>query len=160
MSPFASPQLGHSNAQFVERKETFLISRQQALYAFLTTRKITPERLLPAFGGVNLARGPQPPIEFLLDETGLFEQSQDLFPDHSVQQILSNGMSVADRPSQSAPSVRPQASVIVDRASARSRGGAVKTVAALGAADQSLHDAGRDGASRRIFLVGVKTFLG
>ena len=58
-----------------------------------------------------------------------------------VQQILSNGMSVADRPSQSAPSVRPQASVIVDCASARSRGCAVKAVAALGATDQALHDA-------------------
>jgi len=58
MSQFAGPQLGHSNTQFVERKETFLISRQQSLYAPLTTRKITPERLLPAFGGVGLARGP------------------------------------------------------------------------------------------------------
>jgi hypothetical protein len=157
---FATPQIGHSAAQFIEGKETFLISRQQALDALSATCEIAPEHLLSAFGRIGLARGPQPPVEFVLYETRVFKQTHDLFPYDLIQQILTHRTIVADRPAESAPSVRPQASIIVDSASARPRGGAVEPVAAFRATHQTLHDTGRDGAPWRVLLVGLQTLFG
>jgi hypothetical protein len=147
MSLLAGPQLRHTTSQFVEGEEAFLISRQQTLHALVATSEIAPERLFSAFGGVGFARNSQATVELLLNETGIFEQTQDFFPDYGIQQILPDRMSVTDRPGQPAPSVRTQASVIVDRACARSRGCAVKAITTVGAADQALHNAWSDSTS-------------
>ena len=58
-------------------------------------------------------------------------------------------------PSRRHPS-DPRASIIVDSASARPRGGALEPVAAVRATHQSLHDPGRDGAPQRVHLLDCK----
>jgi len=128
--------------------------------AFSATREIAPERLLSASGRIGLARCPQAAVEFLLYEMGVFEQPHDFLPYDIIQQILTHWAVLADRPPEAAPSVRSQASIIVDGASARLRGGAVESVAAFRATHQTLYDAGDDGASRRVLLVGLQTLLG
>ena len=118
---FATSQIGHSAAKFSQRKQAFLIGRQQAIDAFSATREIAPERLLSASGRIGLARCPQAAVEFLLYEMGVFEQPHDFLPYDIIQQILTHWAVLADRPPEAAPSVRSQASIIVDGASARLR---------------------------------------
>ena len=57
----------------------------------------------------------EPTIQFLLDQTGLFEQSDHLRPDDLIEQLLSNEAAVVtNRAAEFAPAVGADALVIVD----------------------------------------------
>jgi hypothetical protein len=81
----------------------------------------------------------KPTVQFLLDQRGVFQQSNDFGPDDLIEQILADQAAVvANRTAQFSPARGTNAFVVVDFACARLRGGAGEGVAALLTANQPL----------------------
>ena len=66
-----------------------------SLDALAHAHEIALDPLFALFRGVGGARGGEPPIEFVLNERRILEQSDDLGPDDLIQEILSHGSVVA-----------------------------------------------------------------
>jgi hypothetical protein len=60
------------------------------------------------------ARCVKAPVEFGLDERGIFDQADDLLPDDLVEQILADWSAVAYRAAEVAPGIRTKTPVIMD----------------------------------------------
>jgi hypothetical protein len=93
---FAPPQVRHAFAQFVQREKTFLIGGEQSVDAFTNAGEIASEGVFTAFGRIRLACGGEPSVDFVLDESGIFEQSHDFRPHHLVEKILTHWAIVAN----------------------------------------------------------------
>ena len=94
---FASPQIRHALAQFVQREKAFLISGEQTIDAVADANEIASDSLFTALGRVGLSCGCEPSVELVLDELRIFEQPHDLRPNNLVQKILTHRTIVTNR---------------------------------------------------------------
>src|SRR5712692_8818226 len=106
-------------------------------------REFPLQALFALFGRIGGARRRKPTVKFLLDQCGVFQQSNDFGPDDLIEQILADKAAVvANRTTQFSPAIGTNTFVVVDFACARLRGCTREGVAALLTADQPLHDTG------------------
>src|ERR1022692_686512 len=151
---FAPAQPRHAGAQFIEREQGFLIGRHQPFHALAGTRQIALQGFLAPFVWTGSARSIQAPLDFRLDETGVFDELENLVPYQLIEQILAHGPVVAERATQTPIGIRPQTAVVVDFPGTRACGSPVHGLAALAAADNALQDARLDRtAGREAFVV-------
>src|SRR6266852_2422755 len=102
----------------------------------------------------SVVKMPQPTIEFLPYQSRLFQQSDHFGPDDLIQELLSDETAVvANRAAKFSPAIGANAFVVVNLACAGLRRCSRKGVATLRTADQPLHNAWRDGAPARAYLV-------
>ena len=94
------------------------------------------------------------------DQTGLFEQLDDLGPCHPIEKILADRAAVANRFAEPAPGIGTETTIVIDRAGARSRRCPVERVAAVGTGHQALHHTGHDRTARCVRFVGFQTLPG
>jgi hypothetical protein len=156
---FALPQFRHASPQFVERQKLFLIGGQQAVDALAGPRHISLQDVLPVPCRVGRSCRRQPPIELVLDQAGILQQSDDFSPHNLVEEILTNRTIITYWAAKMAPGVGTQASVIVDLAGARPGRGTRHRIAAFPARNQALHDAGFDRPTWRKRLVLLEPLL-
>src|ERR1700687_5603075 len=124
-------------------------------------REFRLQALFALFGRIRGARRRKPTVKFLLDQCGVFQQSNDFGPDDLIEQILADKAAVvANRTTQFSPAIGTNTFVVVDFACTRLRGCTREGVAALLTADQPLHDTWRDGSTARSYFVLLKEFLG
>ena len=133
-------QRRHALAQLLEREEIFLVGAQQSLDTLVDTSQFSLRTLLALFGGIRCTCGHETTIEFVLDQSGIFEQPDDLRPDDLIEQFLAHQASVvAHGSAEFAPTIRADALVVVELPCAGDRRGAREGMTALLAADQTLH---------------------
>src|SRR4051795_9198906 len=102
----------------------------------------------------------QPTIQFLVYQSGVFQQADHLIPDDLIQEFLSDQAAiVANRPAEFPPTIGANALVVVNLTCAGLRRCSGERIATLCTADQSLHHAGRDGTPARSYFVLVKQLL-
>ena len=151
---FTLAQRRHALAQLLDRQECFLVGVEKSFHAFANMRQLPLQTLLTFLGRIARARGCQPPVQFLLDQSRVFQQSDHLGPDDLIEEILSDkAVVVANRTAQFSPAIGTNTFVVVDLARARARRYAGEGVAALLTADQPLHDTRLDGATARSYFV-------
>ncbi len=155
----ALTQRRHPLAQLLERQEVFLIGGEYPLDALAHAHQFALHRLFALFRGVGGARGSESPIEFVLNQSRILEQPNDLGPDELIQEILSHGSVVAARAAEVPPGVRSDAAIVVDQARTRTGRRARERVAAAAAAHQTLHQARCNRAAPRPDFVLVQQFL-
>jgi hypothetical protein len=112
---FAVSERGHALAQLFEREQIFLIRSQYSSDTFTDTDEFSLQTLFALFGWVRGTRGQQTTVQFLLDQCGIFKQSDDFAPDDLIEQILPHRPAIAYRTGQSSPAVGAQASIIFVR---------------------------------------------
>ena len=156
---FAPPQLWHALAQFIQREKTFLIGGEQTVDALADANELSPESLLAPFCWVGFARGCETPFKLALDQPRIFEQAHDFGPNDLVEKVLTDRAIIANGAGKPPPCVGAETSIIVNLAYARTRRCPIESVTALGAAHETLHDAGCDGPPWRVNLVGLEPFL-
>src|SRR6266567_4754432 len=150
----ALTQPRHALAQLLDRQESFLIGVEKSFDTFANMGQLSLQTLLTFPGWIGRARGCQATIEFLLYQSWLFQQSDHFGPDDLIQELLSDETAVvANRAAQFSPAIGANAFVVVNLACARLRRCSRKGVATLRTADQPLHNACRDGAPARAYLV-------
>jgi hypothetical protein len=67
------------------------------------------------FGRIRGARRREPTVQFLLDQGGIFQQSNDFSPDNLIEQILADQATVvANRTTQFSPALGTNTFVIMD----------------------------------------------
>ena len=156
----ALPQFRHASPQLVERQKLFLIGGQQAVDAFAGTRHLSVKDVFPLPCWIGRSCRRQPPVELVLDQAGILQQSDDFSPHNPIEEILTYWPVIAHWSAKMPPGVRPQASVIVDFTSARPGRCTRHRIAAFPARHQALHDAGFDRPTWRKRLVLLEQFLG
>ena len=156
----ALPQFRHASSQLVERQKLFLIGGQQAVDAFAGTRHLSVKDVFPLPCWIGRSCRRQPPVELVLDQAGILQQSDDFSPHNPIEEILTYWPVIAYWSAKTPPGVRPQASVIVDFTSARPGRCTRHRVAAFPARYQPLDDAGFDRPTWRKRLVSLKHLLG
>ena len=137
-----------------------MIGGEQSFNAFAGPGQFPLQALLTFLGWIGRARGSEAAIQFLLDQRWVLEQADHLGPDDLVKQILPHHAVIAHRTTQLAPAIRADAFVVVDLTRGCGGRGAGERVTTLLAADQALHDAGRDRAPPRSHFVLIEQFLG
>jgi hypothetical protein len=156
----ALPQFRHASPQFVERQKLFLIGGQQPVDALAGTRHLSVEDVFPLSCWIGRSCRRQPPVELVLDQAGIFQQSDHFSPHNPIEKILTYWPAIAYWSAKMPPGVRPQASVIVDFTSTRPGRCSRHRIAAFPARYQALHDAGFDRPTWRKSLVLLKQFSG
>src|SRR4051795_351010 len=102
----------------------------------------------------------QPTIQFLVYQSGVFQQADHLSPDDLIKEFLSDEAAiVANRPAEFPPTIGANALVVVNLTCTGLRRCSGERIATLGTADQSLHHAGRDGTPARSYFVVVEQLL-
>ena len=114
-----------------------------------------PKRLFSPLGRIGAPRGLQSAIEFDLNKLRVFQQSHDFDPDDFIEEVLTHRPVVADRAG------KPPNCLIRDIDNSGSCGlrscrGPIEGVAALGAAHESLHEAGRHRAAGGMVFVDLQ----
>src|ERR1700730_2295988 len=154
-------QQRHSLPQLFDRQQSFLIGVEKSFDPFANMGQLPLQTLLPFSGGIGGARCYQPTIQFLLDQSGLFQQADHLSPDDLIEEFLSDEAAfVASRAAEFPPAIGANALVVVNLTCAGLRRRSRESVATLRTSDQPLHNTGRDGAPARSYLVLVEQLLG
>ena len=133
---------------------------EQTPNALLQAGEIALKRTFSTFCWIGVACGLQPAVEFALNEAGILEQLDDLGSHDPIEKILADWVAGAKRSAAPAPRVGTGTTIVMDRASARSRRCPVERIAAVGTGYQALHHAGHDCTARCVRLVGGQTLLG
>ena len=87
----------HPAAQLVQAHQTFLIGVQQAVHALLQPGMIAAQYLLSLLPRISMAGRFPPAVQFFLNHTGIFQQTQQFLPDQRIEMVLANGRVIANR---------------------------------------------------------------
>lgn len=90
-------ELRHAAAQLFQAHQAFLIGDQQPVHALGQPCVISVQLVFALFQGVGILGRFQPAVQFLLDDGGIFQQPQELVPDHRIQIVLAHWRIFANR---------------------------------------------------------------
>jgi hypothetical protein len=118
------------------------------------------ERLFALAKGIGLFGFLHAPLDFVLHQSGILKQAQNLSPNEFVEIVLAQGPVLADRTMQVPPAIRTDTTVVVEYAMwFSSSGRAAERVAALLTYQQALQKRGPDGAPAGELLVLLQLLL-
>jgi hypothetical protein len=153
-------QFRDAAAELVQAEQLFLIRRDQALHPVGQPGLLSLQTVHSLSKGIHVSGGFQPAVQFGLNQTGIFQQPQDLRPDGGIEIVLTNRATVTESPLQMPVGIRTQAPVVVDLVPGGPSGSPIERVAATLADQHALQQGGLKGAPRRMALVLLQLLLG
>jgi hypothetical protein len=84
--PVGADAIQHALTQLLDRQESFLVGVQKSFDTFADMGQLSLQTLLTLSGWIRGSRRYQATIQFLLYQSGVFQQADHLSPDDLIQE--------------------------------------------------------------------------